>query len=135
MPSHLAPAIEVPHSDLEWPSFHIACTTPGLPAGQQLDRRYALDHDHSLHEHVLVGRSRFHLDAGDVCRDVLKHYVRDTRGLEGIALGALLGYFITGGFPGALLGAATGGTTGGFVPRRKLVSMTLQQAYARLGWW
>ena len=92
------------------------CQIPGQPNGQHADWRLAAGEGQGLHGYVFSDRVEFHLDVVDVCRDAVGHLVRDTKAVEGAALGALVVggiAAIAGAKPATIAAAATAGAAGG----------------------
>jgi hypothetical protein len=102
------------------------CRTSGLPHGQKADWRIPVGDGRGLHGYVYDDRIEFHLDAVDACRDAVGHILRDTKALEGAALGALAAgsiALLAGGKGGAVAsavaaGAIGGGVAGAYTPAR-----------------
>lgn len=102
------------------------CAIPGQPNGQHGDWRIAADEGRGLHGYVFHDRVEFHLDLVDACRDAIGHLARDTKTVEGAAIGALVigGIAALAGAKAATVAAAAaagavgGGVAGAYLPSR-----------------
>lgn len=111
------------------------CAIPGQPNGQHGDWRIAAGEGQGLHGYVFHDRVEFHLDLVDACRDAVGHLVRDTKAVEGAAIGALVvgGIAALAGAKAATVaaaaaaGAAGGGVAGAHLPARPKRVIELRQ--------
>jgi len=144
------PVVRVAWGDerVDWRSLGCCtdCGVPGIDIGQNVDCRSAADGPEGLHAQWLpqLDVVEFHLDRVDACRDPAGHAAADTRVIEYLVGGALLGtglFAALGGkiLAGAVLGGLAGSAVGISTPARRRHIFTLDEALAvtapaNVGW-